>query len=109
MEGNLARILNSHLIDIIDVSLEVTNDGTFHYEVINYEEKVSVPEGTGIFMPELKCRIYIPQDHFIDYQRIKKPESSFTVTWNKSVLNLSDQVTINVNHDHTTNLTMLHT
>ena len=41
-------------MDGIGDSLEATHEVTLHYEVINYEVKVSVMEGTCIFMTELK-------------------------------------------------------
>ena len=79
-------------MDIIGASLESTNDGTLHYEVINNEGKVIVLEGVGVFMYDLKCRLLRPQDHFMDIQRLKKPEVSFTMIWDNSLLKLSDQV-----------------
>ena len=53
-------------------SLEAIHEGTIHYEVINNEVKVSFLEDTRIFVPNLKCRLLIPQDHFMDPQRLKK-------------------------------------
>ena len=38
-------------------------------------------EGTGILMPNLKCILLIPEDHFMDLQRLENPEGSSIVTW----------------------------
>ena len=54
VEGSLVRLRHTHLMDGIGASLESTHEGNLHYEVINDKGKVSVMEGTGIFMPELK-------------------------------------------------------
>ena len=52
-------------MDGIGSSLEETHEGTLHYEVINDKGKVSVLEGNGLFIPDLKCRLLIPQDNFM--------------------------------------------
>ena len=65
------HICHPHIVDVISASLEATNKVTLHYEVINYEGKVSVLEGTGIFMLDLNCRLLRPQYHFMDLQRAK--------------------------------------
>ena len=85
-------------------SLEATHQGTLYYEVINDEGKFSVLEGTDIFMPDLKCRLLGPQDHFMDLQRLDNQEGSSTVTWEKSTLKIYDQVTITINYEQTTHL-----
>ena len=89
VEGTLVQICHTHLLDSIGAYLEATHEGNLQYGVINNEGKVSVLEGTDIFMPGIKCRMLIPQDNFMDMQIIKNPERSFTMNWNKSVLKLS--------------------
>ena len=76
--------------------------------MVKYKGKFSVLEGTGIFVPDLKCRLLIPRDHFMDIQRLYNKEFSFTVTWYKSILKISEQVPIIIHYDHTTRLLMLH-
>ena len=107
VEGTLMQLCHTQLMDIIGDYLESTNEATIHYEVINNDEKVSIPEGTGLFMTDLKCRLLIPQDNFMDIQRLNKPEVPFAVNWENSILKISDQVTITINCEHTTHLTML--
>ena len=85
-----------HLMNVIGASLETTHEVTLHYEVINNEEKVTVLEGTGIFLTDLKCRLLSPQDNFMEIKRLKNPELSFTVTWYRYLLKLFDQVSIGV-------------
>ena len=92
----------------IGVSLEATYEVTLQYEVNNDEVGVSVLERTILFMPDLKCRLLIPRDHFMNLQILKNPEGSFTVTCYKSVIKLSDQVPINVDYYQTTHLTKIH-
>ena len=99
MEGTLVRLCHPHLMDKIGAPFEANNDETLHYEVINDKGEVSVLEGTGLFMPDLKCRILIPQDNFIDLQRLKRSEVSLTLTWDKYFLNLSEQVPITIHYD----------
>ena len=84
---------------VIGASLESTYELTLHYEVNNNEVKVSFLEVTGIFIPELKCRLFVPQDTFMEIQRLKNSEGYFAVTWNKSILNLSYQVHITINYE----------
>ena len=91
-------------MDGIGASLEATHDGTIQYEVINNEVKFSVLEGTGIFMPNFKYRLLIPQDNFIEIQTLKKTSVSFAKNWYKSVLNKSDQVHIIIHYKHKTHL-----
>ena len=40
-------------------------------------------------------------------QRTNNPEGTLIVTWDKSVLMISDQVPIVIHYEHTTHLTML--
>ena len=86
-------------MDGIVSPLEATHEGNLHYEMMNDEGKVSVLEGTDIFMPDLKCRLLIPHDNFIEIQRLDNTEVSFTMTWEKSVLNFSEQVPITINYE----------
>ena len=88
--------------------MEVTLERTINYEVINDEWKLSVLEGTGIFMTDLKFRLLIPQDHFMYLQILDNLKGLFTVTWYKSVLNIYDQVPITVSYEHATHLNMIH-
>ena len=67
------RLFHTHLMDGIGASLEETHKGNLHYEIINDEGEVSVLEGTGIFMSELKCRLLTTQYHFMELQRLKNP------------------------------------
>ena len=60
-------------MDSIGDSFEATHEGTLHYELINDEGGVLGMEGTGIFMPEIKCRLLIPKDNFMEFQRLEKP------------------------------------
>ena len=85
-----------------------THELTLHYEVINNEEKFSDLEGTVIFMPELKCRLLIPQYHLMELQRLNNPEVSFTMTWYKSVLELSYQVPITIHYEQIAHIPVLH-
>ena len=66
MEGTLVRLCHPHLMDKIGAPLEANNDETLHYEVINDKGEVSVLEGTGLFMPDLKFRLFYPQGHFME-------------------------------------------
>ena len=59
-------------------------------------------------MPDLKCILLIPQDHFMELQRLDNIEGFFNVTWDKYVINLFDQVPITINYKHTTHLPMVH-
>ena len=59
-------------------------------------------------MPALKCRLFIPQCHFMKLQIIMKQEGSFIVTCYKSVLNISYQVHITIHYEQTTHLPMMH-
>ena len=68
VEGTLAQLFHPHLMGGIGSTLEENHERTLHYEVINYSGKVSVLEGTDIFMPDLKCRILSPKDHFVYLQ-----------------------------------------
>ena len=76
--------------------------------MINDKGNVSVLEDNGLIMPELKCRLLRPQDHFIELQILEKLEGSFPVTWDNSVLNLSYHVIITINYEQTTHILMLH-
>ena len=58
-------------------------------------------------MPDLKCRLLSPQYRFMELQRLKNPEDSFTVTWDKSIIELSDQVPIIINYEQTTHFPIL--
>ena len=102
------HICHPHIVDVISASLEATNEVTLCYKVINYEGKVSVLEVTGLFMLDLNCRLLRPQYHFMEPQRLNNPEISFSVTWEKSVLNISEHVPITINYEQTTHLPMLH-
>ena len=44
----------------------------------------------------------------MDHQRLNNSEGSCNAIWDKSDLNISDQVTITIHYDQTTHLTMLH-
>ena len=77
-------------MDVIDDSLEATQKGTIHYEVINEEGGGSVQEGTGVFVTDLKFRLLSPQSHFMEIQRLKNVEGSFTVTRYKYFLKISE-------------------
>ena len=101
------RLCHPHLMDNIGASLEETYDGNLNYEAINDEGNVSVLKGTSIIMPDPKCRLLIPQDNFMNSQRLNNPEGTFKVTWGKSVLKISDKVPINTQYEHTTHLTVL--
>ena len=107
MEETLVRLCHPHIMDVIGASLETTHGVTFHYEVIIDKGKVSVLEGTGLFMPDLKCRLFIPKDNLMDLQRLKKPEGSFAVIWEKSVLKISDHMPITINYDQKNHLPVL--
>ena len=91
----------------IIASSEETHEATLHYKVIKYEGKVSVLEGTGLFMPDLKYRLFIPKDNLMDLQRLKKPEGSFAVIWEKSVLKISDHMPITINYEQKNHLPVL--
>ena len=95
-------------MDEIVSSLEADHEVILNCEVINDDGKVSVLKGNGIFMPDLKCRLLIPQDHFMKLQRLNNPKFSFTTTLDKSILKLSDQVPITIHYEKTTGLQMLH-
>ena len=43
----------------------------------------------------------------MELQRLNKPEGSFALTWDKSVLKLSDQVPITIHYEKTSNPTMM--
>ena len=107
VERTLVQIYHTHLMEGIVDSLEATQQGTLYYEVINDEGKFSVLEGTDIFMPDLKCRLLGPQDHFMDLQRLDNQEGFSTVTWEKSILKIYDQVTITINYEQTTHISIL--
>ena len=109
MEETLVRLCHPHIMDVIGASLEATHELTLYYEVINDEGKFSVLESTDLFIPDLKCRLLIPQDHLIKLQIINNIEVSLIITWEKSVLELSDQVPITIHYDQTNHLPMLHT
>ena len=108
VDGNIVWLCHTHLMKGIGASLEATHEVTLHYEVINYKGKVSVLEGAGLFMPDLKYRHLIPKDNFMDLQRLKNLEGSFTATWEKSVLNIYGQVHITINYEHKTHLHIMH-
>ena len=55
-------------------------------------------------MPQEKALPRQPSLNFIDLQRLRKQEVSLTMTWDKYVLNLSDQVTITIKYEHTTHI-----
>ena len=44
----------------------------------------------------------------MEIQILNNPSDSFTVTWDKSILELSDQVPITINYEQKTHLPMLH-
>ena len=108
VKGTLVWIYDPNITDVICASLEAIHELTLHYELINVEDKVSVLEGTGLFMFGLKYRLLSTQDHFMDLQRRKKTEGSSTVTWYKSVLKLSNQLDITVHYKQITHPHMLH-
>ena len=108
VEGTMVQICHTNLMYVINAPLEEINGITLNYEVINDEGNVSIMEGTGIFMTELKFRLLIPQDNFMDLQRINNPYGSFTINWDKYFLKLCDQVPIIINYEHITHITMLH-
>ena len=66
-------LCHPHFMDVIVAPLETTYERTLCYEVINDEGKVSVLEVTGLFMPDLKCRLLIHNDHFMDLQILDNP------------------------------------
>ena len=59
-------------------------------------------------MPDLKCRMLIPQDNLIDLQRLENPQGYFNMTWNKYVLNSSEKAPTTIKCEHKTQLPMLH-
>ena len=81
MESTLVQICHTRLMEGIGASLEETHELTLNYEVINCEVFVSVLEGTGILMPDLKCMILSHKDNIMDLQRLKNPDVPYTVTW----------------------------
>ena len=95
-------------MDRVGASSEATLKVNIHFEVINNEGKVSVLEGTGIFIPEIKCRLLSPQDRFMELHILENTEGPFNVTWDKSILKISDQVPIIINYEQKTHFTMLH-
>ena len=101
------RLFHTHLMDVIGSSLEETHEVTIHYEVINDEGKVSVLEGTGLFVTDLKFRLLSPQYHFMDIQRLKNTEVFFTVNWNNYVLKIFGQVPITIHYEQTTHINIL--
>ena len=107
LEGTLVWLCHTHLMGRIGASLEANHEGTPQYGVIKDKGKVSVLKGTGILITDLKYRLLIPQDHFIELQILKNPEGSFNMNWYKSVLEISDQVPIDINYENTTHLPML--
>ena len=84
------RLCNTNLMDGIFASLEETHEVTLNYEMINDEGKFLVLEGTGIFIPDFKCRVFSPYNNFMEPQRLNNLEVSFTVTWEKYVPKISD-------------------
>ena len=96
VEGILVPLYHPHPMDVIGASSEATHWVTLHYEYIHHEGTVSILEGTGLFILKLKCRLLIPQEQFMKLQRLKKPEGSFTMTWDKYVLKLSCKVNITI-------------
>ena len=95
-------------MDNIGSSLEADHGVILNCELINDDVKVSVLKGNGIFMPDLKCRLLITQDHFMDIQRLNNPKFSFTTTLDKSILKLSDQMPITIHYEQTTASPMMH-
>ena len=91
----------------IGASLEANHEGTPQYGFIKDKGKVSVLEGTGILITDIKYRLLRPQDHFMELQILNNPEGSFNINWDKSVLEISDQVPIDINYENTTHLPML--
>ena len=59
-------------------------------------------------MPDLKCRLLIPQDHFMELERLENPGAPLTLTWDKYFLKISYQVPITIKYENTTHPTMLH-
>ena len=55
-------------------------------------------------MPNLKYRLLIPQDNFMELQTLKKTSVSFAKNWYKYVLNKSDQVHIIIHYKQKTHL-----
>ena len=54
--------------------------------------KVSVLEGIGLFMYDIKCKLLSPKDRFVDLQRLRKPEGSFIVTWDKRIYSTAESL-----------------
>ena len=86
-------------MDGVGDTLEATHKVTSQYEFIIDEGEVSFLEGTCLFVTDTKFRMLVPQDHFIDLQRLKNAQGSLIVTWYKSFLKLSDQDSITINYD----------
>ena len=64
------QLCHPQLMDGIGAYLEKTDEVTLEYDVINDEGKISFLEGTGLFIPDLKVILLIPQDHFMDLLRL---------------------------------------
>ena len=95
-------------MDGVGDTLEATHKVTSHYEFIIDEGEVSFLEGTCLFVPDIKFRMLVPQDHFIDPQILENEEGSLIVTWYKSLLKISYQEYITIKYDHNTHPPMLH-
>ena len=59
-------------------------------------------------MTNIKYRLLIPQDHFMELQRLEYPEDSFTIIWDNYILNISDKVPITIDYEHKTHPPILH-
>jgi Reverse transcriptase (RNA-dependent DNA polymerase) len=102
--GTLETLSSPLQLDGIGGSLFATKRGRFRYEVINDDGKIEILEGTGYYMPELKCRLFSPQVWAQELEETGKGTSSFSVNHKHGILSLPSGSTLTIPYHLATRL-----
>jgi hypothetical protein len=96
-----------HPMDGIGGSLNATHKGRVRYEVITDDQSIHVLETTAYYCSNLNCRLFSPQNYFLEKHIEGQRGNSLGVTWSGITLKLGTK-TISVPHDHQSRLPILH-
>ena len=84
-----------------------THRGKFKFEVLADDGSVQFLEGSCYYVPGLPCRLFSPQDYFIQKHDAGLDGYAFRMTWAGSKLELGPTATVTLPHDKATRLPKL--
>ena len=104
---SVEALTEPHPMDGIGGSLNATHKGHVRYEVLTDDQSIAVLEATAYYCPGINCRLFSPQEFFLQKHMEGKRGYSLNVTWDGTVLKLGKK-TISLSHDYHTRLPILH-